>query len=127
MCYNRSKGIFTGVISMPSSHRQFLTSASQDTLVRLGENISVSRKRRRLSQSDLAGRAGIGVATLRRLEKGESVSLDILANILVALNLEDTLLSVADPLSDTVGQALEKRNAPRRIRRRESDELDTDF
>ncbi|MCH8533112.1 MAG: helix-turn-helix domain-containing protein [Saccharospirillum sp.] len=112
---------------MVSSHRRFLTSAAQDGLRRLGGNISISRKRRRMSQEDVASRAGIGVATLRRLEKGESVSLDILANVLVALNLEDTLLSVADPQSDEVGLALERRNTPKRIRKRESDELDTNF
>ena len=80
-----------------------------------------------MSQGDLARRAGIGVATLRRLERGESVSLDILANVLVAMNLEDTLLAVADPQTDTVGLSLEKRHSPKRIRKRENDELDTNF
>lgn len=112
---------------MTSSHRRFLTSAAHDAIETLGEHIKLARQRRQLSQQALADRAGIGIVTLRRLEKGESVGIDILANVLVALDLEKTLVEVANPQEDDVSIAMEKRQAPQRIRGRKNDELDTDF
>ncbi|EAZ97473.1 helix-turn-helix domain-containing protein [Marinobacter sp. ELB17] len=112
---------------MTPSNNRLLTSAAQDALQSVGEHIKLARQRRKLSQSLLADRAGVGVVTVRRLEKGESVGIDTLANILVALNLEDTLLKVASPSEDEVGIAMEKRQTPKRIRKRSSDDLDTNF
>lgn len=74
----------------------------------LGERIQVARKSRRYSQQKLADLACISRETLRRLETGNSkVSLGTLLAVLWALQLEDDLLSVADPNSDTMGAELE--------------------
>jgi len=80
-----------------------------------------------LTQEELAARASVGVTTVQRLERGESVSLDILANILVAMNLEDTLDRVANPDEDETGKALEYRRLPKRVREKLRNGLDTDF
>ncbi|MGX1201132.1 helix-turn-helix domain-containing protein [Marinobacter sp. MBR-105] len=111
----------------PSSHREFLTPAALEGIRTLGKHIRIARKRRSLTQQDLADRASVGVATVQRLERGESVSLDILANILVAMDLEDTLSSVANPDEDETGKALEYRRLPKRVREQRKHGLDTDF
>src|SRR5437868_7527213 len=52
-------------------------------LTKLGRDISLARRRRRLSQASLAQRSGIGLNTLRRLEKGQpSCSIEQLARVL---------------------------------------------
>lgn len=111
----------------PSSHREFLTPAATESIQNLGKQIRVARQRRRLTQEELAARASVGVATVQRLERGESVSLDILANILVAMNLEDTLDRVANPDEDETGKALEYRRLPKRVTEKLRHGLDTDF
>jgi len=110
-----------------SSHREFLTPAAEESIRNLGTQIRIARKRRSLTQEELAARASVGVTTVQRLERGESVSLDILANILVAMNLEDTLDRVADPDEDEAGKALEYRRLPKRVRGKLRHGLDTDF
>lgn len=69
----------------------------------------------------------MSVAFLRRLGKGEPIGIGILANVLIALNLEGTLPDVANHYQDEVGIAMEKRNALKRIHNRSCHELDTDF
>lgn len=113
---------------MAAKHEAFLTDAAQAAIKELGAQVQQARKRRRWNQNELAERAGVGVATIGRLEKGHgSVGLAVLANVLVALNLEETLLQVANPNEDSVGIALERRHQPKRIRKGGDRELDTDF
>ena len=40
------------------------------TVIKLAENIRVCRARKRLTQKDLADRAGVAVATIGKLERG---------------------------------------------------------
>ena len=47
-----------------------LTPGVQSTLRRLGSNIQTARRKRRLSQADLALSMGVSVGTLKRLEAG---------------------------------------------------------
>ena len=42
-----------------------------DAQKRLGQNIRVLRKQRRMSQTELAQRAGVALMTISRLERGE--------------------------------------------------------
>lgn len=60
----------------------------------LGERLERFRLLNNLSQAELAKAAGIGVRTLRRLESGEGGNLDTLVRVLMALKLEDNLLSL---------------------------------
>ena len=55
-------------------------------LRKLGDDISIARRRRRMTQARLAEGAGIDVSTLRKLEHGHpSVSLGTLAMVLLVL------------------------------------------
>lgn len=72
-----------------------------DILKVLGENIKLSRLRRRITTTMLAERAGMGRVTLRKVEKGESgVTIGAYASVLFCLGLENDLLLIGkdDPL-----------------------------
>ena len=74
-------------------------------LQRLGENLRLARKRRKLTTSQVAERAGISRSTLYHLENGESnTSLGSLLQVLVALSLENDLAQLA--ADDLLGQKL---------------------
>lgn len=86
-------------------------------LRKLGKDIKDARRRRRLPMALLADRARISRSTLTKVEKGdESVAMGIYAAVLFALGLVEGLGELADPAKDTVGQALDERNLPKRIR-----------
>jgi len=67
------------------------------TLLReLGENIGLARRRRRLSATMLAERAGMTRMTLSAIERGEpTVSIGAYANVLFSLGLEHDLSLIA--------------------------------
>lgn len=90
-------------------------------LARLGRDLSLARRRRRLSQASLADRSGIGVNTVRRLEKGEpSGSIEHLARILHVLGELERLEKLLDTGTDEVGLLMMDENLPQRIRSRRS-------
>ena len=65
----------------------------------LGRRIRALRLARNLTQGALAREAGVGLRTLRRLEAGDSPSLDSFLRIVAALELTERLLD-ALPSSD---------------------------
>ena len=88
-------------------------------LRRLGEDIAVARKRRRISTAIMAERALTTRVTLAKVEAGDpSVSLGIYATVLFVLGLHDNLSKLAHPGADEVGLDLEGERLPKRIRRR---------
>jgi transcriptional regulator with XRE-family HTH domain len=90
-------------------------------LAKLGRDISLARRRRRLSQASLAERSGIGLNTLRRLEKGEpSGSIEHLARTLHVLGEIERLEHLLDTGADTVGLVMMDEALPQRVRRRRS-------
>jgi len=54
----------------------------------LAQAIRRERRRRRLSQAQLAERANVGVATIQRLEQGQQVRQSTVQDVLSALSLE---------------------------------------
>ena len=93
----------------------------------LGERLAIARKRRRLTQKELARRAGLSAFTIIRIEKGvASTELGSVVRVLWALGLERSIALVADMASDDVGQALERAHLPRRVTSRK-EQLDDDF
>ena len=75
-------------------------------LAELGENIRLARRRRKLSASLLAERAGMTRPTLRAIERGEpGVTLGSYANVLHCLGLDKDLASVGR--DDDLGRKLQ--------------------
>jgi transcriptional regulator with XRE-family HTH domain len=86
-------------------------------LSKLGGDIQVARKRRRLTMAIVAERAFISRNTLTRVERGDpAVALGIYATVLFVLGLAERLGDIADPLSDVVGLSLEAERLPQRAR-----------
>jgi transcriptional regulator with XRE-family HTH domain len=71
----------------------------------LGSRVARTRLERNISQEQLAHEAGIGRATLERLEAGHPVKLDRLVRVLRALDLLENLnLLVPEPLPSPIQQ-----------------------
>jgi transcriptional regulator with XRE-family HTH domain len=91
-------------------------------LAKLGADIAVARKRRRFTQQRLADGAGVNVATIRRLERGDSgVSLGVLAMVLLTLGESGRLAALLDVAKDDIGLVLSINELPRRVRPKRSD------
>lgn len=66
--------------------------ASDDVILdELGGRLARTRVRRELTQQELAAEAGVGVATVKRLERGQAVGTDNLLRVLRALGLIEGL------------------------------------
>lgn len=88
------------------SKRSVLFPQHQQLLDRLGENIKLARKRRRLTTTQVAERAGIDRSTLNEIEKGNpSVSLGGYFNTLRVMGLQDDFLKLA--ADDDYGRKLQ--------------------
>jgi len=91
----------------------------QRLLSDLGERLRLARKRRRLSNAVVAGRAGISRTTLYKVEAGDAgATLGSYVRVLVVLGLEGDLNQLA--ADDRLGRKLQdlalepKRRTPRR-------------
>jgi transcriptional regulator with XRE-family HTH domain len=90
-------------------------------LAKLGRDLSLARRRRRFSQASLAERSGIGINTVRRLEKGKAGgSIEHLARVLYVLGEIERLENLLDSASDEVGLVLMDEKLPERIRARKA-------
>jgi transcriptional regulator with XRE-family HTH domain len=86
-------------------------------LAKLGADIGVARKRRRFTQQRLADGAGVNVATIRRLERGDAgVSLGVLAMALLTLGESGRLGNLLDVAKDDIGLVLGVNELPQRVR-----------
>lgn len=80
----------------------------------LGEHLALARLRREESQKQWAGRLGVSVPTLIRLERGDpSVSMGVYATALWLLGLSGGLAELADPGKDVRALETDVRKASR--------------
>lgn len=92
------------------------------TLRRLGESVSLARRRRHISQEDLATRIGASVNTVRRMEDGSpGTALQHFVKALHVFGELDKLDHLLDTPQDSVGLVLMDENLPQRIRKRTRD------
>ena len=86
--------------------KQLLFPKYQKILEKVGENIKLARKRRKLTTIQVAERASIDRSTLYEIEKGSSsVSLGAYFNTLRVLGLQDDFLKLAS--DDEYGRKLQ--------------------
>ena len=87
-------------------------------LHKLGRDLAVARRKRRLSTADMAARLFVSRDTLWRLERGDpTVAIGTLATAAFILQFHGSLADLAAPASDVVGLAQEEERLPQRIRR----------
>ena len=84
------------------------------SLVTLGEQFALARLRRKESQKQWAGRLGVSIPTLIRLERGDpSVSMGVYASALWLLGLSHGIAELADPAKDLRALETDIRQASR--------------
>ncbi|HEY0477057.1 MAG TPA: hypothetical protein VGD37_06005 [Kofleriaceae bacterium] len=89
----------------------------QRALAKLGADISIARRRRRITMAIMAERAFITRKTYGRVEHGDpGVSIGIYATVLFVLGMVDRLGEIVDSHSDDLGTMLADERLPKRVR-----------
>ena len=84
----------------------------------IGEDLATWRKLRRLTMAEVAERAGVGVNTVQRLEKGEGTTLENVLRVARALGVLEALTASLDPYQTDVGRLRADEALPERVRHR---------
>jgi transcriptional regulator with XRE-family HTH domain len=85
-------------------------------LKKLGNDIRIARKKRRMSIADFCARIGVTDKTLTRLENGDGgVRLETLAMAMLALGELPRLATLIDPATDDTGLMMDIGRLPKRI------------
>lgn len=91
----------------------------QRALTKLGDDLALARRRRRISTLSMAQRIQTSVATLRRMERGDpTVAVGTVAKALWVLNEINRLSGLLDTSADELGLQLMDAAVPQRIRKR---------
>lgn len=93
----------------------------------LGKYIRLARKRRDMTQGDLAERMFVGIGTVVRLERGEpSIGLGIVLTALFCLQLSFDIAALAAPDTDAIGNSLDQRrhNTRKAVRKKTMPSMD---
>lgn len=84
---------------------------------KLGNDISLARRRRRISQASLAERMGASLSTVRRMEKGDiKVPIHFFARALHVFGEIQALGHLLDTPNDEIGLTLMDEDLPKRVR-----------
>jgi len=84
----------------------------------VGDDFATWRKLRRLTMAEVAERAGVGVNTVQRLEKGEGTTLENVLRVARALGVLEALTASLDPYQTDLGRLRSDEALPERIRHR---------
>lgn len=104
---------------MKTQANSTLPRATRQALAKLGEDIAIARKKRRISTISMAERAFISRGTLYKLERGDpSVSMGVYATVLTILGLVENLGQVADRREDLLGLDIDEDHLPKKIQSR---------
>lgn len=107
----------TTLVIMTSKALLSLPYSVQAGLRQLGADIRKARIRRRITLASMAERAFVSPGTVGEVEKGSpKVALGIYATILFVLGLHERIFALANPATDTIGEALMATSLPKRVR-----------
>ncbi|HVV85597.1 MAG TPA: helix-turn-helix domain-containing protein [Kofleriaceae bacterium] len=88
-------------------------------LAKLGADLSLARRRRRISVQAMAERTFTSRATIARVERGDPrVSMAIYASVLFVVGMIENLLDIAEPSLDEQAGELDVARIPLRVRGR---------
>jgi transcriptional regulator with XRE-family HTH domain len=109
---------------MKTPAHKSLPRSARSAISKLGEDIAVARKKRRISTVSMAERAFISRGTLYKVEKGDpSVSMGVYATVLSILGLADGLGAAADRRDDSLGLDIEEDRLPKKVQPRSKKRL----
>ncbi len=101
---------------MKSQSTSALPRAARRALTKLGEDIAVARKKRRISTVSMAERAFVSRSTYTKIEKGDpTVSVGAYVSVLAILGLVGGVGMLADRSNDGLGLDIEEDRLPQRI------------
>lgn len=101
---------------MKSQAPDTLPRAARIALVKLGGDIAVARKKRRISTVSMAERAFISRSTLAKIEKGDpTASIGAYLTVLAILGLVEGVGELADRSRDALGLDIDEDRLPQRI------------
>lgn len=101
---------------MKSQATGTLPRAARHALAKLGRDIAVARKKRRISTVSMAERAFVSRSTYAKIEKGDpTVSIGAYVTVLAILGLVESVGQLADRSNDTLGLDIDEDRLPRRI------------
>ncbi len=101
---------------MKSLSTSTLPRMARQSLIKLGADMAIARKKRRISTVSMAERAFISRSTLAKIEKGDpTVSMGAYLTVLAMLGLAGRIGKLADRTSDTLGLDLDEDRLPKRI------------
>ena len=83
---------------------------------RIGEDLAIWRRLRRLTAAQVADRAGISRHTVMRLENGEGASMETVLRVARALGVLDSLVAALDPYATDEGRLRSEEALPERVR-----------
>ncbi|HEY5086608.1 MAG TPA: helix-turn-helix domain-containing protein [Gemmatimonadaceae bacterium] len=96
-----------------------LPPAVRRSLVKLGRDVSVARRKRRITQAMMAERIGVAEATYLRIERGDpSVGIAAFAMTLFVLGLGTPFAELVDAARDDQALLLDVERLPTRVRAR---------
>ena len=88
-------------------------------IAKLGYDLALARRRRRMAQQSLATRVGASLSTVKRMEKGDPrVPLHFFARVLHVFGELERLSTLLDTAHDDIGLTLADAQLPQRVRRR---------
>lgn len=83
----------------------------------VGDQLRTFRRLQKLTQQQVAERAGLNRGTVARLEAGDSsVTLSSFLSVCRALGVLDMLVGALDPYKTAIGRAQATRELPKRVR-----------
>ena len=101
---------------MKSSVDNILPQQVRRWLIKFGADLSIARRKRRLTVAMMCERVGISRSTWQRMEKGDAtVSLGAYVQALFVLGLGTPLTDLVDPGNDEHGLLLEIEHLPKRV------------
>jgi transcriptional regulator with XRE-family HTH domain len=101
---------------MKSNATSTLPRVARHALTKFGEDITIARKKRRISTVSMAERAFLSRNTYHKIERGDpTVSIGAYATVLAILGLADGVGDLADRRIDTLGLNIEEERLPKRI------------
>lgn len=104
------------ICNMKSKVSDILPSNVRRSLLKFGDDLSVARRKRRLTVAMMCERLGVSKSTWQRMEKGDpTVSMGAYAQALFVLGFGAPLGDLADQRNDEVGLLMEAERLPKRI------------
>jgi transcriptional regulator with XRE-family HTH domain len=94
--------------------------AVANSMRRIGADLATWRRLRRLTEAQVADRAGVSRHTVLRLERGDGATLENVLRITRAVGALDLLTNALDPYQTDVGRLRSEEALPERVRPRKS-------